>query len=88
MKKDEQEIHNFLDQWLHKTVKQYVEKMDGKQNGHLHDLIVSGVEKPLLKIVLEVSEGNQTRAATILGINRNTLRKKIQDYSIKCKNGT
>lgn len=88
MKKDEQEIHNFLDKWLHKTVKQYVEKMDGKQNGHLHDLIVSGVEKPLLKIVLEASEGNQTRAATILGINRNTLRKKLQDYSIQCKNGT
>lgn len=88
MRKEQQEIHNFLDKWLHKTVKQYVEKMDGKQNGHLHELIVTGVEKPLLKIVLEATEGNQTQAATILGINRNTLRKKIQDYSITCKTRT
>lgn len=88
MKKDHQEVHNFLDKWLHKTVKQYVEKMDCQQNGHLHELILTGVEKPLLKIVLEATNGNQTQAATILGINRNTLRKKIQDYRIKCETKT
>ncbi len=85
MQKDDQEVHNFLDKWLQKTVKQYVEKMDCKQNGHLHELILTGVEKPLLKIVLEATNGNQTQAATLLGINRNTLRKKIQDYKITCQ---
>ncbi len=85
MKKCDQEVHNFLDKWLHITVKQYVEKMDGQENGHLHELILQGVEKPLLKIVLEAANGNQTQAANILGINRNTLRKKIKDLRIPCK---
>jgi len=85
MKKVERDIRTFLEKWLHKSVKQYVGKMDGQENGQLHDLILGGVEKPLLQIVLDATEGNQTRAANILGINRNTLRKKLQDYRIPCK---
>ena len=59
--------------------------MDGQKNGHLFDLIVGGVEKPLVEIVLDETNGNQTKAANILGINRNTLRKKIKDYEITVK---
>lgn len=43
----------------------------------LYDRIMSQVEKPLIENVLRYVRGNQVRAATILGINRNTLRKKI-----------
>ena len=75
----------FLERWLHRTIKDYVSHMKGDENGHLHDLIIGGVEKPLLDIVLTETKGNQTQAANILGINRNTLRKKISDYNIKCK---
>jgi Fis family transcriptional regulator len=40
------------------------------------------VEKPLLEVVLRHTQGNQTLAAQVLGINRNTLRKKIQQYGL------
>ena len=56
--------------------------MNGADRGHLHDLVITGVEKPLLEIVLKETNGNQTQAANILGINRNTLRKKIQEYNL------
>ena len=46
---------------------------------------MGGIEKPLVEIVLAETNGNQTKAANILGINRNTLRKKIAEYKIKCK---
>tara|TARA_B110000881_G_scaffold12999_1_gene9748 strand:+ start:109 stop:357 length:249 start_codon:yes stop_codon:yes gene_type:complete len=73
---------NFLSDWLQKTVKKYINVMNGVDRGHLHDLVITGVEKPLLEMVLKETNGNQTQAANILGINRNTLRKKIQEYSL------
>ena len=81
-------VHTFLEKWLDKSIKQYVGAMDEKNNGHLHELIIGGIEKPLVEIVLKETNGNQTQAANILGINRNTLRKKISEYEIKCKNKT
>ncbi|MBE0603419.1 MAG: sigma-54-dependent Fis family transcriptional regulator, partial [Deltaproteobacteria bacterium] len=53
----------------------------------LHELFLRQVERPLLKVVLEATGGNQLRAAGILGINRNTLRKKISDLSLAPKSG-
>jgi|TARA_B110000438_G_C15549624_1_gene536329 Fis family transcriptional regulator, factor for inversion stimulation protein len=73
---------NFLSEWLQKTVKKYITVMNGGDSGHLHDLVITGVEKPLLKMVLNETNGNQTQAANILGINRNTLRKKMQEYNL------
>ncbi|PIQ96894.1 MAG: Fis family transcriptional regulator [Nitrospinae bacterium CG11_big_fil_rev_8_21_14_0_20_56_8] len=83
MQKADRKVHSFLEKWLQRTVKGYVGHMDGTQNGHLFETIVSGVEKPLLEIVLNEVGGNKTQAANILGINRNTLRKKLQDYKIR-----
>jgi DNA-binding protein Fis len=85
MEKNNKKVRSFLEDWLHQTVEEYVSHMDGKENGGLHELIVGGVEKPLVEIVLKSTGGNQTRAANILGINRNTLRKKIKDFKITCK---
>ena len=81
-------VHTFLEKWLDKSIKQYVGAMDENNNGHLHELIMGGIEKPLVEIVLKETNGNQTQAANILGINRNTLRKKIAEYEIKCKSKT
>lgn len=50
---------------------------------NLYDLVIEQVEKPLLEIALRTHDGNQIRTAKFLGINRNTLRKKIVDYKIK-----
>ena len=83
MKKTQKQVTTFLEQWLNKSIRQYVGEMDGENNGHLHELIMGGIEKPLVEIVLKETGGNQTQAANILGINRNTLRKKIAEYKIK-----
>jgi Fis family transcriptional regulator len=45
-------------------------------------MVMDCVEKPLLETVLHHAGGNQTRAAELLGLNRNTLRKKIQQHGI------
>ena len=69
---NEKKVHTFLEKWLDKSIKQYVGAMDEKNNGHLHELIIGGIEKPLVEIVLKETNGNQTQASNILGINRNT----------------
>jgi len=48
----------------------------------LYERVLHEVERPLLRIVLAECGGNQLRAAALLGINRNTLRKKIRDLEI------
>ena len=48
----------------------------------VYDMVMDCVEKPLLEAVLHHAGGNQTRAAELLGLNRNTLRKKIQQHGI------
>ena len=88
MQNTQKKVHTFLEKWLDKSIKQYVGAMDEQNNGHLHELIMGGIEKPLVEIVLKETNGNQTQAANILGINRNTLRKKIAEYEIKCKSKT
>ena len=88
MKKTQKQVKTFLEKWLDKSIRQYVGAMKEENNGHLHELIMGGIEKPLVEIVLKETGGNQTQAANILGINRNTLRKKIAEYKIKCNNKT
>ena len=51
-------------------------------SANLYDLMIGLVEKPLLRAVLRETDGNQVRAAQILGINRNTLRKKLVEHGI------
>ncbi len=85
MQKVSRDIQTFLEDWLDKSIKQYISKMDGNGNGQLHDLIIDAIEKPLFKMVLKEMQGNQTKTANILGINRNTLRKKIREHKIEWK---
>ncbi len=55
------------------------------QKGVLYKTVLEKVEKPLIEHVLERTEGNQLKAAKILGINRNTMRSKIKKLSIDVK---
>lgn len=56
--------------------------------GSLHRVVLSYVEKLLLTVVLHECRGNQVKAASILGINRNTLRKRIHDFGLSFPHGT
>ena len=60
----------------------YFTSLNGHAPGHLYDLVMREVEEPLFRAVLDFAEGNQSRAADILGINRGTLRKKLKTYGI------
>jgi Fis family transcriptional regulator len=60
----------------------YFTNLNGHAPGRLYDLVMREVEEPLFRAVLDYAEGNQSRAADILGINRGTLRKKLKVYGI------
>jgi Fis family transcriptional regulator len=52
----------------------------------LYNIVLEQVEKPLIELTLSSCHGNQVRAALLLGINRNTLKKKIDTYKIRVRN--
>jgi Fis family transcriptional regulator, factor for inversion stimulation protein len=64
------------------ALRQYLSELDGHGVTDLYHLVISEVEHPLLKTVLEHAGGNQSRAAEILGINRSTLRKKLRQHGL------
>jgi Fis family transcriptional regulator len=68
---------------VRKAMDGYFRDLDGERPCAIYDMVISSVERPLLELVLSRVEGNQTRAAQFLGMNRNTLRKKIKEYGIK-----
>ena len=60
----------------------YFEKLNGHRPARLYELVLREVEEPLFRAVLSYVEGNQSRAASVLGINRGTLRKKLKEYGL------
>ncbi len=60
----------------------YFHNLNGHRPAQLYDLVMREVEEPLFKAVLDYAEGNQSRAAVILGINRGTLRKKLREFGL------
>lgn len=60
----------------------YFASLNGDRPGDLYDLVLGEVEQPLFKAVMDYTQGNQSQAAGILGINRGTLRKKLKCYSL------
>lgn len=68
---------------LSKKLRRYISKLDGLKRGNLYEIVLRGVERPLFHLVLQETKWNRKKAANILGINRNTLRKKIKEYNLK-----
>lgn len=64
------------------ALQQYFTTLNGDRPGDLYDLVLGEVEEPLFRAVMEYTQGNQSQAAGILGINRGTLRKKLKTYSL------
>lgn len=75
-------INNKLSDDIDSILDQYFKDLSGQNPGNLYDLILISVEKPLLLYVMNYAEGNQSKAAEILGLNRNTLRKKLKMHKI------
>jgi two-component system nitrogen regulation response regulator GlnG len=71
-----------LEEIIERKLLECVRGLRERASANLYDLIIGLVEKPLLRAVLRETAGNQVRAAQILGINRNTLRKKLTEHSI------
>jgi len=67
---------------VREALEQYFRDLDGETPQAIYDMVLSRVEKPMLEVVLDKAQGNQTRAAELLGINRNTLRKKMQEHDL------
>ena len=78
-----QKTHIPLCQSVRGSLKRYFKDLNGEEPVNLHGMVMSEVEKPLLELVMERAESNQTRAAKMLGINRNTLRKKLKFYNLE-----
>jgi len=74
---------NEIARCVRRTLDGYFRDLDGEKPSDIYDMVISCVEKPMLELVLHRVGGNQTQAAEMLGMNRNTLRKKIKLYGIK-----
>jgi len=68
---------------VQQALDKYFADLDGHPPGGLHSMVMREVEEPLLRSVLAYAEGNQSRAAEILGMNRSTLRKRLRDYGLE-----
>jgi len=68
---------------VRKSLEKYFKDLDGERPRTVYDMVLKNVEKPMIEVVLDYAEGNQTVAAKWLGINRNTLRKKMESLKIK-----
>jgi Fis family transcriptional regulator, factor for inversion stimulation protein len=71
-----------LEQCVTRSLEQYFEDLDGARPHALFEMVNHAVERPLLQFAMARSAGNQSAAAELLGINRNTLRKKLAQHKL------
>ena len=71
-----------LNSTIRTALSQYLTDLDGENPGNIYDLVMQQVEAPLLELILQHVDGNQSKAAEHLGINRGTLRKKLKTYKL------
>ncbi len=71
-----------IEQCILRSLNEYFDNLDGAKPHALHEMVLQATERPLIKFAIERTNGNQSAAAELLGINRNTLRKKLQEYHL------
>ena len=74
---------NELADCVKRSLERYFKDMDGERPTSIYEMVLKNIEKPMIETVLGHAEGNQTLAAAMLGIDRNTLRKKMHQLRIK-----
>lgn len=71
-----------LAQAVDSSLKHYFDSLNGEMPTGLHAMVIFEVEKALFESVMKLTEGNQTQAAQVLGINRNTLRSRLTRFDL------
>lgn len=71
-----------IDECVRASLEGYFRDLRGTEPDGLYDMLVKAVEKPLLEVVMAKAEQNQSKAAEWLGLNRNTLRKKLLEHKL------
>nr|WP_315208247.1 Fis family transcriptional regulator [uncultured Albidiferax sp.] len=71
-----------IDECVRASLESYFKDLDGIDPAGMYDMMVRVVEKPLLEVVMAQADYNQSRAAAWLGLNRNTLRKKLLEHHL------
>ncbi|MEO8279193.1 MAG: Fis family transcriptional regulator [Ideonella sp.] len=73
---------NDLEDCIRDNLEAYFKDLDGVEPAAMYDMMLNVIEKPLLDVVMQHADGNQSRAAEWLGINRNTLRRKLLAHQL------
>jgi Fis family transcriptional regulator len=71
-----------LSDCVRRSLNRYFRDLDGETPNSIYDMVLANIEKPMLEVVMKHADGNQTVAAEMLGINRNTLRKKLNEHHL------
>lgn len=71
-----------IEECVRENLEAYFRDLRGTEPSAMYEMIQRVVERPLLEVVMKHAEGNQSRAAEWLGINRNTLRRKLLDHKL------
>lgn len=71
-----------IEDCVRKSLEKYFRDLEGEAAHHVFEMVMLTVEKPVLEVVMVQAGGNQSVAAGILGINRNTLRKKLNTHGL------
>ncbi|HEY0295884.1 MAG TPA: helix-turn-helix domain-containing protein [Bordetella sp.] len=72
-----------LEECVRASLARYFEDLDGAEPHDMWDMVMRCVERPVLEVAMERAGGNQSRASEMLGITRNTLRKKLLAHNIQ-----
>lgn len=67
---------------VRRSLNRYFRDLEGERPCAIYDMVLASVEKPMLEVVMKQADGNQTVAAELLGINRNTLRRKLTEHGL------
>ena len=71
-----------IEECVRTSLETYLKDLRGTEPEGLYEMMIGVVEKPLLEVVMQHAERNQSKAAQWLGLNRNTLRKKLVEHKI------
>jgi len=71
-----------IEECVRNSLESYFQDLNGTEPSGIYDMMVTVFEKPLLEMVMKQADHNQSRAAEWLGLNRNTLRKKLLEHKL------